>query len=218
MMIGDENYQLLKKIKASWDPDGIFNKGKITDTPPMTSSLRFNPGKKTPEVDTILDFSEDLGFIRLAEKCNGSGDCRKSAIIGGTMCPTYQATRDEDKTTRERANMLREIINNSKKQNPFNDKELYNILDLCISCKGCKSECPSGVDMAKLKTEFLYQYYKSNRIPIRTILIANFTKLQALASNLSSIYNSATQNKLFSRLIKLTIGFAKDRSIPQHRG
>jgi FAD/FMN-containing dehydrogenase/Fe-S oxidoreductase len=215
LMIGDKNYQLLKDVKNAWDPNGIFNSGKITDTPPMTSSMRFMPGQITPEFDTILDFSEDLGFIRLAEKCNGSGDCRKSSIIGGTMCPTYQVTQDEDKTTRARANMLREIINGSKKENPFNDNELYKVLDLCISCKGCKSECPSGVDMAKLKTEFLFQFYKSNRIPIRTWLIGNFSKLQSLASNISSIYNFTTQNKIIAIPVKRLIGFAKNRSLPK---
>ena len=121
---------------------GVFNPGKITDTPPMDSSLRTIPGMPTPEFDTLFDFSETLGFIRMAEQCNGSADCRKSAIIGGTMCPSYQATRDEDKTTRARANMLRNVLNGSSKANPFNDKELYQVLDLCLSCKGGKLECP----------------------------------------------------------------------------
>jgi len=98
-MIGEENYQLLKEIKHTWDPDGIFNPGKITDTPPMDTSLRYVPGQKTPEFDTVFDFPETLGFIRMAEQCNGSADCRKSAIIGGTMCPSYQASFDENKTT-----------------------------------------------------------------------------------------------------------------------
>lgn len=214
LMIGKENYQLLKEIKMAWDPDGVFNVGKITDTPPMDSSLRFVPGQETPQFETILDFSDELGFIRLAEKCNGSADCRKSAVIGGTMCPSYQASKDEDKTTRARANMLREIINGSKKKNPFDNEELYQVLDLCLSCKGCKSECPSGVDMAKLKAEFLHQYYKSNRIPLRTILIANFSKLQQIASGVSGIYNAAIGNKAISGFVKSTIGFAKDRSLP----
>ncbi len=215
LMIGHENYRLLKEIKHTWDPDGIFNPGKITNTPPMDTSLRYVPGQKTPEFDTVFDFPETLGFIRMAEQCNGSADCRKSAIIGGTMCPSYQASFDEDKTTRARANMLRNILNQNDKSNPFDNKELYQILDLCLSCKGCKSECPSGVDMAKLKAEFLYQYYKSNFIPIRTRLIAYFSTLQAMASKVAGLYNMVVMSKVLSGLVKRIIGFAAKRSLPK---
>ncbi len=214
-MIGEENYQLLKDIKRTWDPHGIFNPGKITDTPPMDSSLRYTPGQVTPEFDTILDFPETLGYIRMAEQCNGSADCRKSALIGGTMCPSYQASLDEDKTTRARANMLRNILNNSNKSNPFDSQDLYYILDLCLSCKGCKSECPSGVDMAKLKAEFLYQYYKSNRIPLRTRLIAYFSAIQAIASKVSWVYNNVINLPILSNIVKSIIGFAQKRSLPK---
>jgi FAD/FMN-containing dehydrogenase/Fe-S oxidoreductase len=214
-MIGKENYELLKEIKKTWDPAGIFNPGKITETPPMDSSLRYTPGQNTPEFATVLDFSETLGFTRMAEQCNGSADCRKSVIIGGTMCPSFQATFDEDKTTRARANMLRNIINKNQKANPFDSKELYNILDLCLSCKGCKSECPSGVDMAKLKAEFLYQYYKTNRIPLRTRIIAYYSAMQAMASRMSFIYNRAVSVKWLSVPIKKMIGFAISRSLPK---
>jgi len=213
-MIGEENYQLLRKIKRTWDPYGALNSGKITDAPPMHINLRYKPGQETPEFKTIFDFSESHGFLRLAEKCTGSADCRKSALIGGTMCPSYQATRDEDKTTRARANILRSILTKSKKTNPFNDKELYGILDLCLSCKGCKSECPSGVDMAKLKAEFLYHYYKSNLPSFRTFLIANFSKLQAFASQIGKVYNALLNSKLFANALKRSIGFAVERSLP----
>ena len=215
LMIGEENYQLLRDIKRTWDPEGIFNPGKITDTPPMDTSLRYIPGQETPEFDTVFDFPESMGYIRMAEKCNGSADCRKSSIIGGTMCPSYQASFDEDKTTRARANMLRNILSRNKKTNPFNSKELYNILDLCLSCKGCKSECPSGVDMAKLKAEFMFQYYKSNFIPIRTRLIAYFSILQAIASKVAGLYNGIMQSKFLSKLVKRIIGFASKRSLPK---
>ncbi len=215
IMIGQENYELLKDIKNTWDPHSVFNKGKIIETPPMDSSLRYSPGQSTPEYDTILDFSESKGILRLAEQCNGSADCRKSFLIGGTMCPSYQATRDENTTTRARANLLREILTNSSGcVNPFNNKELFSILDLCLSCKGCKSECPSSVDMAKLKAEFLYQYYKSNRIPLRTLLIANYSKLQSFAVKANKIYNAVISNKFISGLIKKMSGFALKRSLP----
>jgi FAD/FMN-containing dehydrogenase/Fe-S oxidoreductase len=214
LMIGEGNYQVLKQIKRAWDPKNILNPGKITDTPPMDRSLRYTPGQKTPEFHTLFDFSSTLGYLRMAEQCNGSADCRKSSIIGGTMCPSYQASFDEDKTTRARANLLRTILNQNNYGNPFNSKELYNILDLCLSCKGCKTECPSGVDMAKLKAEFLFQYYKSNRIPLRTRLIAYFATLQALASRISGLYNSIVTSQVLSGIIKRSIGFAVKRSLP----
>ena len=213
-MIGDENYQLLRKIKKAWDPYGLLNPGKITDTPPMHIGLRYKPGQKTPEFNTLFDFSDSDGYLRLAEKCTGSADCRKSSLIGGTMCPSYQATRDEDKSTRARANILRNILTTSEKSNPFNNKELYGILDLCLSCKACKSECPSGVDMAKLKAEFLHQYYKSNLPSLRTRLITNFSRIQALASHFSRLYNNIVRSDLISNIIKRSIGFATERSLP----
>ncbi len=214
LMIGEQNYQLLKQIKKVWDPENIFNPGKITDTPKMNTSLRFEPGQVTKEFDTIFDFSEDQGFLRSAEKCNGSGDCRKTEIIGGTMCPSFQATRDENTTTRARANILRELITHSKRDNPFNHGDIYRILDLCLSCKGCKSECPSSVDMAKLKAEFLYQYYKSNKVPLRTKMIANITRINQLTSKIPGITNFFMSNKLTSGIIKKTLGFAPERNMP----
>jgi FAD/FMN-containing dehydrogenase/Fe-S oxidoreductase len=218
VMIGEKNYGLLKEIKKTWDPDNIFNPGKITDTPSMKTSLRYVPGVETRQFDTIFDYSSTLGFMRLVEMCNGSGDCRKSVLIGGTMCPSYMATKDENTTTRARANMLREVLTNSTRKNPFDDKELYKILDLCLSCKGCKSECPSNVDMAKLKAEFLQHYYDSNRIPLRTRLIAYITTINRFASMVPGIYNWFVSNKFFSLVIKKSIGFASKRSMPKlHR-
>jgi FAD/FMN-containing dehydrogenase/Fe-S oxidoreductase len=214
LMIGERNYQILKKIKRTWDPENIFNPGKITDTPKMNTFLRYEPGQKTREIETIFDFSEDQGFMRSVEKCNGSGDCRKSEIIGGTMCPSFQATRDENTTTRARANMLREIITHSKKDNHFNHRNVYNILDLCLSCKGCKSECPSNVDMAKLKAEFLYQFYRIHRIPFRTKMIANITRTNRMISHFPALTNFFLSNKLTSGMLKKMLGFAPKRNIP----
>ncbi|MBN1115838.1 MAG: FAD-binding protein [Bacteroidales bacterium] len=214
-MIGEENYKHLIDLKKVWDPNGVFNKGKITNTPPMDTMLRFNPGIETPEFDTAFDFSDTLGYVRMAEKCNGSADCRKSSVIGGVMCPSYQATKDERNSTRARANMLREVLNNNNSKNRFDDSELYDVLDLCLSCKGCKTECPSGVDMAKLKSEFLYQYFKSHWIPIRTRLIASFTFIQSVGSKFALFYNYFIENKILSKYIKFIIGFAKDRSMPR---
>lgn len=214
LMLGEHNYQLLKEVKKSWDPEGIFNPGKITDTPRMNSSLRYEPGQITKEIDTVFDFSESLGIVRAAEQCNGSGDCRKSEEFAGTMCPSYQATRDENTTTRARANILREFLTHSKKANPFDHPEIYEIMDLCLSCKGCKSECPSNVDIAKYKAEFLQHYYDANGVPLRTKMIAHITSFNKLGSVLPAFYNFFLKNPFLSGLMKKVLGFAQKRSIP----
>jgi FAD/FMN-containing dehydrogenase/Fe-S oxidoreductase len=214
IILGEANFELLKEIKHTWDPDNVFNAGKIIDTPPMDSSLRYVPGSPVREIQTVFDFSESGGILRMAEKCNGSGDCRKSSLIGGTMCPSFMATRDEHTTTRARANILREFLNNSQKKNPFDHREIYDVLDLCLSCKGCKSECPSNVDMAKMKAEFLQQYYDLHRIPIRTRIIANIGVIQKLGSAIPGLFNFAVTQKAISKLLKKLLGFNTARSLP----
>lgn len=214
MMIGDHNYALLQNIKDTWDPDGIFNPGKITRTPQMNRSLRYEPGLSITEPETIFDFSGTNGILRAAEQCTGSADCRKSEVIGGTMCPSYMATKDENSTTRARANILREFLTNSDKKNRFNHKEIYQVMDLCLSCKGCKSECPSNVDMARYKAEFLQHWHDANGIPLRTRIIANISKLNKLGMLTPSVFNFFVTNSFTSGLMKKTLGFAPKRSIP----
>ena len=162
LMIGEENYKLLKRIKSAFDPNHIFNPGKIVDALPMDKNLRYAVDRKEPEITTVLDFSASEGILREAEKCNGSGDCRKLPEFGGTMCPSYRATRNEKDTTRARANALRDFLTTSDKANRFNHSELKDVFDLCLSCKACASECPSSVDVASLKAEFQYQYQNAN--------------------------------------------------------
>jgi len=213
LMLGEHNYGLLKKVKHCWDPENLLNPGKITDTPKMNTFLRFEPGMEIPEIGTIFDFSSTEGIIRAAGKCNGSGDCRKSVKLGGTMCPSYMATMDEDKTTRARANILREFMS-MKNGDPWDHKEIYQILDLCLGCKGCKSECPSGVDIAKMKSEFLQHWYDKHGVPFRTWLIAYISTFNKIGSYVPVFYNFFLKNKTLSNLIKRTIGFATERSIP----
>ncbi len=215
LIIGRHNYELLRLIKKTWDPDNIFNAGKIIDSQKMDTHLRYEPGQVTRDIKTYLDFSSTHGLLRMIEKCNGSGDCRKSELAGGTMCPSYMATKDENTTTRARANILREFLTNSPKENPFDHREIYNILDLCLSCKGCKSECPSNVDMANIKAEFLQHYYEANGTPLRTRLIANISRINKIASLIPGIYNSVVSSRLFSPLIKYILGFAVKRNIPR---
>lgn len=212
-MVGEKNYELLRKLKYTWDPHNIFNPNKIVDTPSMNTMLRYEPGQQTKEFKTIFRFNNQ-NILQHAEQCNGSGDCRKTEMSGGTMCPSYMATRNEKDTTRARANILREMLTRSKKINPFDHEEIKDVMDLCISCKGCKSECPSNVDMAKLKAEFLQHYYDANGVPFRSKLIANFTASAKLASVAPGLYNFLVTNSFTSGLIKKYSGFALERSMP----
>ncbi|MDE5419960.1 FAD-binding protein [Labilibaculum sp. DW002] len=215
IMIGEENYQLLRQIKQTWDPKNIFNPGKIVDTPKMNTHLRYEPNQQTKEIETYFDFSSDMGIVRATERCNGSGDCRNTHVTGKALCPSYQASLDEKLSTRARANLFREFLTNSDKKNPFDQKDLYDILDFCLSCKACKSECPSNVDMAKLKAEFLQQYYDSNPIPLRSKLIANISKINKLGSYAPSLFNYVNQHPTIGNIVKSNLGFAKERSIPK---
>lgn len=213
LMIGEENYELLKRIKKSWDPNNIFNPGKIVDTPSMNSSLRFTPGQKTPTYDTIFDFSATEGIVRAAEQCNGSGDCRKTELTGGTMCPSYMVTRNEKHTTRGRANIFREIAGRGE-FNPFESEQIKEVFDLCLACKGCKAECPSNVDIAKIRAEFLHQYQEKKGISLRTRLISNFNTLNKLAMLAPWSYKLVANGAL-SKMFKNIIGFAEKRSMPE---
>ncbi len=214
IILGAHNFELIKQVKQCWDPLNVFNPGKIVHTPPMDSSLRIRPGENDPAINTFFDWSDSLGFVRHVEKCNGSGDCRKSEIIGGTMCPSYMATREERHTTRARANLLNDYLHSRKTSEIFESKELYDILDLCLSCKGCKSECPSGVDMTKIKAEFLQHKYDREGSSLRSKLVANFASLYSLGALTPGVFNFFVKNSLTSSLVKLLTGFAKKRSIP----
>jgi len=213
IIIGEKNYQLLKEIKKVWDVNNIFNPNKIVDAPSMKENLKYKLGE-TPHFETVFNFSKEQGFVRAAEKCTGSADCRKSEIIGGAMCPSFMATRNEKDSTRARANILRDILNNSTNSNPFNSKEIYEVMDLCLSCKACKKECPSGVDVAKLKAEFLQHYYEDNKIPLRTKLIANQPKMNKLASFSPAISNFFMKNSFFSKQFMKFFNFSEKRKMP----
>ncbi|TRO66445.1 FAD-binding and (Fe-S)-binding domain-containing protein [Christiangramia sabulilitoris] len=214
LMFGEKVYDLLKEVKFAFDPDNIFNPGKIVDAPAMDTSLRYEFDRTEPEIGTILDFSDSDGILRLAEKCNGSGDCRKPVEAGGTMCPSYRATKDEKDTTRARANALREFLTNSDKPNRFDHEELKEVLDLCISCKGCKSECPSNVDMAAMKAEFQHQYHKSNKPGFRDKAFANITQQNERASKFPKISRFVLTNSFTSGIAKKMLGVAPERELP----
>jgi FAD/FMN-containing dehydrogenase/Fe-S oxidoreductase len=222
--IGEKNYQLLRKLKYTWDPKSVFNANKIVDSPAMNEMLRYEPGQQTPKFKTVFRF-KNQDILQHAEQCNGSGDCRKTEISGGTMCPSYMGTKNEKDTTRARANMLREALTRPNGQvsleavagdgeDRFNSKEVKEVLDLCLLCKGCKSECPSNVDMAKLKMEFMYHYQKKNGVPLRSRMVANFAKMSKLGSIMPGVYNFLFKTESLRRIGNKMVGFHPDRTMP----
>jgi Fe-S oxidoreductase len=213
-MVGEKNYELFQIIKRTWDPENVFNPNKIVDTPSMNTMLRYTPGQQTPPFKTVFRFDKQ-DILQHAEQCNGSGDCRKTHLSGGTMCPSFMATKNEKDTTRARANILREFLTNSEKINRFDHKEILDVMDLCLSCKGCKSECPSNVDVAKLKAEFLQHYYDANGVPFRSKLIANFNKSARFGAIAPGLYNFMMTTPVISTLVKKLSGFATERSMPK---
>ncbi|MBG48341.1 MAG: FAD-binding oxidoreductase [Pseudozobellia sp.] len=215
LMIGEKNYELLKRVKSYFDPQNLFNPGKIVDAYPMDASLRYEIDRNEPEIKTLMDFSDSEGILRATEKCNGSGDCRKTENMKGAMCPSYHATRNEKHTTRGRANALREFLTNAEQSNRFDQKELKEVLDYCLSCKACSSECPSNVDIATLKAEFLYQYQEKNGYSLRSKLFAHNTKLNKLGSKVSGLTNAVYDSALLGGLLKKGADVAPQRSLPK---
>ncbi len=215
LMIGVKNHNLLKRIKTIFDPQHIFNPNKIVDASPMDESLRYYPDRKEPVIRTLTDFDDYQGILRLAENCNGSGDCRKNADATGAMCPSYQATKNEKDTTRARANMLREVLTNNEALNKFDSEDLREVMDLCISCKACASECPSNVDISIAKAEFLYQYQKVHGTSFSDKLFAKSTQLNKMASRFQQISHWSFTNPLTSKIIKNISGIHQNRSLPK---
>ncbi len=213
-LIGEANYELLKQLKNLFDPNGIMNPGKIIDSYHITDNLRYIPEREEPQIQTLLNFSDSKGILRAAEKCNGSGDCRKLEAAGGMMCPSYRVTKDEKDSTRGRANALREFLTNSEKVNKFDHRELKEVFDLCISCKGCKSECPSNVDMAALKAEFEYQYQKENGKSLRSKVFAKNHHYNKMGSRFRPVTNFLFSHPISSYLIKKSMGIAPKRKLP----
>ncbi|HRJ46841.1 MAG TPA: FAD-binding and (Fe-S)-binding domain-containing protein, partial [Opitutaceae bacterium] len=182
-MVGEACYAMMRRVKETFDPHHLLNPGKIIDTPPMDTHLRHSPRHTAPAYRTLFDFAADEGVLAATEKCTGVGECRKSHLMGGTMCPSYMATRNEQDTTRARANMLREVLTHPRNvRNPWDSAEVKAVMDLCLSCKGCKSECPSNVDVARLKAEWQQHYHDAHGVPLRSRLIAGFAGAMRVAA------------------------------------
>lgn len=211
VLVGKEVVYIWEKVKSYWDPDNIFNPNKIVFPKPVTEDLRYKIGENYDE-ETAYNFKEDGGFMMAVEKCNGSGDCRKTNVTGGTMCPSYKASLEEKDSTRARANALRVFLKSDEKKMNFNADEVIDILDLCLSCKACYSECPSNVDMSLYKSEYYFQYYKNNKRRNRDYIITYFSAFYGYGSYIPFLFNGI--NKVFGPMIKKMAGFHQGRSLP----
>ena len=211
-MFGSELYQAFKELKQTFDPDGIMNPGKIIETPGLRENLRIGPDYTAIDVSTYLDFSEDGGFGAHVEMCNSQGACRK---LDGGMCPSFMATREEEHSTRARATMLRMIISGKLPADELTGKRLYDTMDLCVECKACKAECPSNVDMAKLKSEVLSKYYEKHGLPLRARAFGEVARLSRIGQAIAPVTNllgSLPPSKLFAERV---FGIARQRPLPK---
>jgi FAD/FMN-containing dehydrogenase/Fe-S oxidoreductase len=188
-MFGDPIYEAFREIKRTFDPEEIFNPGKIVDAPPVTSNLRFGASYTARNLKTFFDFSEYGGLAGALEMCSGVGACRKK--LTGTMCPSYMATREESDSTRGRANVLRLAISGRLDEAGLGDDGVFKVLDLCLECRACKTECPVGVDMARFKSEFLADYYSRHGTPFQARMLGNIERLSKWGSRLAPLSNLA---------------------------
>lgn len=199
LQYGQAAYELMRQVKYCWDPDNLFNPHKIVDTPKMDEYLRAD-----------MSHTGDELLCRV-EQCNGSGDCRKSQIIGGTMCPAYKVSRDELQTTRARANLLREYLSHGE----ASESDIKEVLSSCLACKACRRECPSGVDMTRLRAEVLQLLYQKEGTPWRTWMIAHNASVQKLGALVPPVYNFFAGNRFTASILKKAVGFAPERHIPK---
>ena len=211
-MFGPQIYQALTEVKSAFDPNNMMNPGKIIDAPPMTENLRFGADYNTIKIDTYFDFSSQDGFGRAIEMCNGVGACRKT--LTGTMCPSFIGTREEEHSTRGRANALRSIISGALPHTEFTSERLQEVLDLCLGCKACKAECPSNVDMAKIKYEVLAHYHKANGLPLHRRMFGEIGTFAPLGSMFSPFSNWAVNNGLSKWIAEKLIGVDRRRDMP----
>ena len=211
-MFGSELYQAFKELKAAFDPESIMNPGKIIETPGIRENLRIGPDYEAFDVPTFLDFSEDGGFAAHVEMCNSQGACRK---LDGGMCPSFMATREEEHSTRARATMLRMVLSGRLPADELTGKRLYDTMDLCIECKACKAECPSNVDMAKLKSEVLSKYYERHGLPLRARAFGEIARLSRIGQAVAPVANLLGGLPPSKLLAERVLGVARERPLPK---
>ena len=216
-MFGPELYEAFRTIKRTFDPDGLFNPGKIVDSPPLTANLRYGVDYRTPVPDTMFDYEEYGGFGRAVEMCSGVGACRKT--LAGTMCPSYMATRDEAHSTRGRANTLRLAMTgalgqNGPRETGLGDRDVHDVLDLCLECRACKTECPVGVDMARFKSEFLADYWRRHGTPLRARMLGHIREVSEWVSRVAPFANPWLERGWVRVLNERVFGIDRRRSLP----
>ncbi len=212
---GKEMITVFRSIKKLYDSEGLLNPGKIYDTPSLTGPLRYTQGYEQSNLETVFKFSEEGDLQKAVEMCNGVGACRKTG--SGTMCPSYMATRDERHSTRGRANALRLTLSGQYAGGDFSSPELYKVLDLCLECKACKTECPNAVDMSKMKSEFLHHWHKKNGAKLRERVFANSPLTASLISGpLAELNNRLLAQPLIKRLLSSFLGIAPKRNLPTY--
>jgi Fe-S oxidoreductase len=214
---GKELYGLYQQVKQTFDPHQLLNPGNIVDAPPMTDHLRYGPDYQVVPLKEQLDFSADQGFQRAVEMCNGAGICRK--LTTGSMCPSFMVTRDEEHSTRGRANALRAALSGRLPPEELTSPRMYQVMDLCIECKGCKAECPSSVDMTKIKFEFLAHYYQQHPVPLRARLFADIAFWSHLSSGLpATLVNAVLKLGPVRWGLKKFVGISRQRQLPEFAG
>jgi FAD/FMN-containing dehydrogenase len=211
-LFGAEVYQAFREIKHAFDPHCLLNPGKIVSAPDFTENLRFGPNYQTLELHPHLDFGADGGFAGAVEQCNGAGACRKE---GGVMCPSFHATRDEEHSTRGRANALRATLSGLLPAHALTSHRMHQVLDLCLECKACKAECPSAVDMAKIKYEWLAHYQAQNGVPLRSQIFANIATISSAACQVPRLANAAFAHPTVRWLNEKLLGLSRHRTSPR---
>ena len=214
-MFGPVLYEAFREIKRTFDPEGLFNPGKITDAPPMTANLRYGAGYQTPSPFTFFDYSEYGGMAGAVEMCSGVGACRKK--LSGTMCPSYMATREESASTRGRANVLRLAMTGRLGESGLGDEGVYQVLDLCLECRACKAECPVGVDVARFKSEFLADYYSRHGVPAKAKMLGNAARAAVWGSRFAGLANKAASNPALRRIGEKLFDIDARRTLPAWR-
>ena len=229
LMYGEECYRLMQEVKRCWDPYNVFNMNKIVDAPGMDEWLRFETGQPyaIEDAETVFNWraafdeckvdgasgvrSQAHALMCSIEQCNGAGDCRKSNLIGGTMCPAFKATGDELMTTRARANILRECLTHG---DGFTSPEVKEVLESCLACKGCRGECPSNVDMTRIRAEVLEQIHEREGTPLRSFAVARMAAVERLGHLVRPLYNFFARWRPSAALLKRILRFAAERQIP----
>lgn len=212
-VLGKEMIPLLQQVKEIWDPNYILNPGKIVKANPIDDHLRYNPSYKRPKINTVMKWRKEGSLGAASELCNGAGVCRKLAESGGTMCPSYMATKEEKDSTRGRANTFRLVFSGENPEG-FASEDLRDALDLCLSCKGCKSECPANVDMARMKAEFMHGWHQEKGISRKERFFADTGKLFPFAAMLPRISNAFTHSAAGKKIFEKVFGIESRRNLP----